>query len=163
MACILYFNIDIFNFIKLNSLTHTVIFVQLARWIAIYHVHSSSTRYDDSSYLHVLLMVAFCSLYLDCSCFVEFNRSWLPPSTACRQAAELEYTHQLILLGRLLCLELSDLNVLLVWSRHVSSIAPAAVRSVCSANSSYPSSTSPVGCCSSTHQDDEVTLTTKRV
>jgi len=62
-------------------------------------------------------MVAFCSLYLDCSC-VEFNRSWLPPSTACRQTVELECTHQLILLGRLLCLELSDLNVLLEWSRH---------------------------------------------
>ena len=51
-------------------------------------------------------MVAFCSLYLDCSC-VEFNRSWLPPSTACRQTVELE---------------LSDLNVLLQWSRHVSLI-----------------------------------------
>jgi hypothetical protein len=79
--------------------------------------------------LHVLPMVAFCSLYLDYSYFVELKRSWLPPSTACRQAAELECTHQLILLGLLFCLELSDLNVLLVWSLPVSSIAPAAARS----------------------------------
>jgi len=104
---------------------HTVIFVQLARWVAIYHVHSSNTRYDDSSYLHVLLMVAFCSLYLDCSCFVKLQSLSTPISWY--------------------CLELSDLNVLLVWSRQISSIAPAAARSVCSANSSYPSSTSPIG------------------